>query len=294
MRRELSVAITSALLFVAEDAVAFCRTTTVPVAADFDPTPTRCWDEGRPLYHPSQCLPYRLSTRDSPAIPNAILSDKLRRAFAAWTSPNPSCVPGIFVFELAPVSDTPIVGYRPGERGRNIIAVVDDWTHNDPQNTLMLTTITFRPDTGEIFDADMEISSNRPWSTTDVPPSDGYDLDSALTHEAGHFLGFAHVADSNAVMYTSYVPGTSSMRTLTSDEHAAICWVYPNVRERMAETGLVAATACELTQGSAERGCADPEITNGCSTTPARRSGYGGLAAFALGTIALLRRLRRS
>ena len=73
-------ALTGALLTSAR-ADAFCRTTTYPVPADHGGA--ECWTQGVALYHPATSLSYRLLTKESSVIPNAVLSAKLS---AAWRS----------------------------------------------------------------------------------------------------------------------------------------------------------------------------------------------------------------
>lgn len=46
-------------------AKAFCRTTTVPSAADFNPKPGKCWDQGIPLWWKNACVGY--SVHDPPS-----------------------------------------------------------------------------------------------------------------------------------------------------------------------------------------------------------------------------------
>ncbi len=53
-----------------------------------------------------------------------------------------------------------------------------------------------------------------------------YDLESVALHEVGHFLGFNHVACSNAVMYPS-ADNTTQTTTLSHHEQAGVCALYP-------------------------------------------------------------------
>jgi len=68
------------------------------------------------------------------------------------------------------------------------------------------------------------------------------DLDSLLTHEAGHLLGLAHSSDSSATMFPGYEAGTIDLRTLAPDDITAICSVYPPGRQ-------VSSTSCEPRRG---------------------------------------------
>src|SRR5262249_53351461 len=84
------------------------------------------------------------------------------------------------------------------------VIVFDDaeWPHNDPSNTVALTTVTYGVDDGVIFDADIEVNTHDHTITAAEPPPTGaLDLQAVLTHEAGHFYGLAHATDTHAVMY---------------------------------------------------------------------------------------------
>jgi MYXO-CTERM domain-containing protein len=108
----------------------------------------------------------------------------------------------------------------------HVIVFRDDaWPHNDPNNTLALTTVTFGVNSGEIFDADMEINTHDHIITTTSPtPAGAFDFETIVTHEAGHFLGMAHSDDAQAVMYVRYESGRTA---LTPDDVLGICTVYP-------------------------------------------------------------------
>jgi len=264
------------------DASAFCRTRTVATPPDFDPAAS-CFRDGVALYHPSQCLPYRLVTRASPTLPNAVLSDVLARSFAEWTRPNAHCSPGISTIELEPVDRERIVSYAAGQRGDNIVGFVSPWPHGGGQ-TLALATLTFSAATGEIYDVDLEINQDVRWSTSDSPTTDDYDLQSALTHEAGHVLAFAHSSDTNATMWASYNPGSIEMRSLEDDDMLAVCDAFPTRFSRTTDQGLVPATACQLAPGAAGDGCGDAEIGHGCSVAAMGIRGIRGIRGGAVAT----------
>jgi hypothetical protein len=131
---------------------------------------------------------------------------------------------------------------------------------------LALTTVFTHP-SGEIVDADIEVNADPAEYTwhdliTDPGSQTAQDLQNALTHETGHFIGLDHTCyidssvfpvdstgqpiiplDSNgdkvppcsnatatemhAVMFPSATPGDTSKRTLTPDDAAGICAIYP-------------------------------------------------------------------
>lgn len=246
---------------------AFCRTTTVRPPPEAEGA-LECWNQGLPLYHPAMCLPYRLQNRESNVIPRAVLSDRLARAFATWTAPNPKCTPGISAIELAGVDDQEIVGYNTGERGRNVVGVAPTWKYQGGSETLALATLTFNADSGEVFDVDLEVNGTIPWSFSETPPTvEGqHDLQTVLTHEVGHVLGIAHASDPTATMFNFYTPGTTELRTLEADDQNAVCAIYPSRVERSTGRGPIAATACNLAPGDPSGApCGDPDISHGCT-----------------------------
>jgi hypothetical protein len=117
--------------------------------------------------------------------------------------------------------------YNQDKGNANIIMFDDDaWPYEGSPNTLALTTVTYDLDTGEIYDADMELNSHDVTFTT----SDSnvqFDLASIVQHESGHFLGLAHSQDMAATMFATYMQGQIFLRTLEADDIAAICTAYP-------------------------------------------------------------------
>jgi hypothetical protein len=307
MRSELRlIGVLSAVAVMAlapTEAHAFCRTLTVAPPADF--TPTRedgCFDQGVPLFHRSQCIPYHLLQQQSAVLPMPALSEALARAFSSWTSSNATCTPGITGIELAPVNDPVIASYTKGQPGHNVFGVVQGpWPHPGSEDSLALTTLTFDANNGEIFDVDMEIREDEKWSFSEVPPPDGIDLLAAMTHEVGHVLGFAHSSNSDAVMNPVYEPGSTKQRKLAPDDVALICAVYEDRETRTVLDARVAATPCDLAPSSGAGGstCGAPLLTHGCgvgrvgSTSESFGAGWLVVVGGAFATAALARRAAR-
>jgi hypothetical protein len=231
-RWAIAAAILTTLLR-ADVASAFCRTTTVPVAADFQPRPDKCWDQGVPLFWRNSCVSYSVQRLASKQVAFEDAVNGISTAFAKWTGS--TCRTegdgrsrvSIDVRDLGAV-DCANVDYNQSGGNQNVIVFRDDkWTHNDANNTLALTTVTFNSETGEIYDADMEINTaDQRVTLTDPVPPDGYDFASIVTHETGHFLGLAHSGEPRSTMYANYTPGATAMRWLTSDDVNGICEVY--------------------------------------------------------------------
>jgi hypothetical protein len=200
----------------------------------------------------------------------------MAKAFATWSSAE--CSGGkvsIDVKDLGPVT-CDLVQYNSDQGNQHLIVFRDHgWDHADPNNTLALTTLTYDENTGEIFDADMEINTTQQTLTVNDPiPRDGFDFLSVITHEAGHFLGLAHTGDSSATMYPKYKQGSTSLRVLHPDDVAGICATYPANGTRVTAAGVVQDDACDATPRHGQMsGCAQP-VHTGCSvaSAPAERA----------------------
>lgn len=175
----------------------------------------------------------------------------------------------------------------------NRVGVVPTWAHHGPNDTLSLTTLTYHVETGEVLDVDLELNGMVPWAF-DAPEAGQYDLEAALTHEVGHMLGLAHSSVPEATMSAIHAMGSIDLRTLAPDDEAGICAVYPSRGKRLAGSGVVASTACNLAP-AAPNGCGDPEIGHGCAVShPPTATSLRGLGAAALVATAVVLRRRRA
>jgi hypothetical protein len=258
-----------AALFASSGAQAFCRTTTVPPPTGYNPAVSGCWTQGKPIAWTAGKVPYGVSSAASKYVS---LSEALRvadLAFAAWNSA--LCVggqPSAQAYDVGPLDVAPDSGDCTSSSTCNAVThdvvVFRDqmWPHDDPVNTLALTTVTYGVQDGEIFEAYTEVNSAQHVLTTLEPPPNGagFDLQAILTHEAGHFLGLAHATDTHSIMYAYYQAGAIN---LTPDDVGAICTVY------------------------------DPPPAGGCSSQSAPAgAGLAAVSALSLATLAAVRRKR--
>jgi hypothetical protein len=273
----LAVALVLAGLLCAPTARAFCRTTTSPVPAGYDPTQLGCWTQGKPLGWHASRVPYGLGAAASVQVSLADATRLADLAFGAWNDVScPDGAPAVQAYDDGPITLVPDASDCSSSAACNPqahdVIVFDDqvWPHDDPANTLALTTVTFGVDDGAIFEAYTEVNStpSHPLTTQEPPPqgSEAYDLQAILTHEAGHFFGLAHAAETTSIMYAYYRPGKVE---LTADDVAGFCTIYPQ----------------------------EPKSSGGCAASP-RGAGPGGagllLAGIALLGIAWRRSLRHA
>lgn len=109
--------------------------------------------------------------------------------------------------------------------------------------TLGLTFTTAINATGEIIDADTEFNNST--VTWDNSTQDGlsFDYPSVILHEAGHFLGLNHTANSLAVMYFQ-VSYADAKRVLTSNDINDVTGVYPVAMGGQGTTCVLGGSGC--------------------------------------------------
>jgi hypothetical protein len=328
--------VAAACLISAREAHAFCRTVTCPLPADWNPIngclPTsvtdasghswpdfasyclaRVDDQGKPaparvvpIWWRNACIGYDIQKSASRWVSYDTAAQMVAAAFAKWTKAQCAADPAgparvsIDVSDLGPVACDQVQYDRFGGPNQNLIVFRDTmWPHNDANNTLGLTTVTFDADTGELYDADTEINGTVRLGVGDPVTPGVYDFESIITHEMGHFLGLAHSGDSSATMYAHYTQGSTAMRSLTSDDVAGLCSIYPpnatrNVDPSVASGGSVAEGSCNpAPRNGFTTQCSQPR-KHGCAVAPSGPTDDGGeeivLVAFASLGIARARR----
>jgi MYXO-CTERM domain-containing protein len=237
----MGVALAFALsLVVARDALAYCVATTCdPKHEQCATRPDGCVVDGAPLHWESRCLSFGVQKDGSPRreITYQSADEIIRTAFRQWM--NADCPGGHPSFQIWDIS-APYGGMVCGtpefnslRPNANVWMFRDnDWPYEGENSTLALTSTIFEKSSGALLDADVEINSYaNTLTTTSVATGVGKDLQSIVTHEAGHFLGLGHSTVPQATMFAQYSAGDLNYRSLHPDDEAAICSLYPPDRD---------------------------------------------------------------
>jgi len=288
MSRAAAAALAALVLLVeAQPARAFCLARTCDPAdpkqeceLDSDDCPT----QGKVLHWTSGCVTFAIQSDGSRK--RGLDADDVRsvseRAFRTWL--NADCGddgPSMMIGSLGPVVCNES-RHNPHGRNANIVMFRDDeWPYPGSIDSYGLTTVRFNRETGEIYDADVELNSADVDIRIDAAQN-GVDLESILAHEFGHFLGLGHAApeDEVSTMRVSWEGQGLDLRSLSEDDTAGICAAYP--------PGRRASSSCTPHNGFASE-CNVPvdELDGGCALSPPtnERHSASGLVLAALASV---------
>ncbi len=310
-----------ASLLSAGDASAFCRANTCKTTPVLSPAGGACapagWEEdcaedrnpALPLWWRSACLDYSVDITEAPVSAEAGIG-AVKKAFSAWTTRtcDGRARTSIDVHVTGPVRGGIAEYLSEGPNKNFILFHGDKWPHktiaeidtNTRSLELALTTLTYSPETGEILDADIEVNSAEydlglvnPKSSPDL-----YDLQTVLTHEVGHSLGFAHSPDPLSAMYPRGDSKSIAKRKLTEDDGRGICAAYPPDGRRAlgitaSQRSHRAGQACEPVLPAADP-APPPEPTRKLTCALGPHEASRGRASWLLLCVAGLLALRRT
>jgi len=282
----------------ARDARAFCRATTCDSnVTDCELDADQCQTLGAPLSWAGSCVTVYVQADASPSqgIDYDAAAASVTRAFASWT--NATCTggkPSISVQVNGPIS-CDASEYNPDRGNANIVVFRDTWPYVGGEDALGMTRVRFNPTTGEIYDADIELNTAMEALSVGAAQPGHVDLDSLLTHEAGHLLGLSHTDDATATMYPGYQLGSTELRSLASDDITGLCSIYePNRKASSAscEPRHGFSDACGADQPAPTPGRDAAASESSCNFSARRTSPLGALV-LGLSLLLGLRRKRR-
>lgn len=120
-----------------------------------------------------------------------------------------------------------------------LVAVTTAWQHESGDGAF--TVVDVDRWSGAVEGARIEVN---------VAALAGIDLESLLLHEVGHALGLGHVRSRDAVMFLGVAPATQR-RTLTPDDLAGVCALYPRPVGAAASLRALPGTQVEAPAGPA-------------------------------------------
>jgi hypothetical protein len=245
---------------------------------------------GAPLYWDRTILAITAYVGDPPApLTSEAIETALRGAAAVWSRRAVTCTSIELRVATAPGAE---VAAEPDGQGR-LVFRRNEWCRqprapDEPcydRSILAVTSVFSHRSSGRIVDADIEVNAvGFSWGDRTLPASEDtpevHDLQNALTHELGHFIGFDHTCWINAdgkvliddhgekapscfaasseqaesTLYPSVMSSDLDRRTLTPDDRRGLCAVYPTFELEV--PGEPAPPACAL--GPAPRGRRGP------------------------------------
>jgi hypothetical protein len=251
-----------------------------------------CSGPGHPLVWASSCVTFAVQEDGSPKhrISEQRFAEEVNTAFQTWLEVDcgDGTTPSLSVENIGPV-ECDKVEYNQRDGNANVFMFRDEeWPYAGGEDALGLSTIRFDPNSGFIYDVDVEINgTDTPISVGDPVEPGNADLASILTHEVGHFLGLSHSKERGATMLPGYTPGDDSLRSLNLDDELGICDALNPDRRPTSKS-------CAPRHGFASD-CGDNTEAQGCSTrSPGPGSSAVGLLVLGLTLGASrLRRARR-
>jgi hypothetical protein len=206
----------------------------------------------------NKTITFRQNADGNPDTPGETEFTAVTRSFATWQAEQTRC--GSLTLTEGPRTGTRRVGYdETSASNENVVlfrqrmcdgvvpsgdpCLADDncgnkydcWQH--APTAIAITTTSFNPKSGLIFDSDIELNAPRfLFTTVDAPPCPvnmysvdcvATDVQNTVTHEVGHLLGLAHTTEAGSTMAPRADPGETSKRTLDANSAKFVCDVYP-------------------------------------------------------------------
>jgi hypothetical protein len=200
------------------------------VAVVLLPSTALAWQQaevegGLLLYQENSCVYWTLAETGSDDIESMdALHDAVSSGFGAWSAVD--CSPFEFIDAGTSSCTAPDVADS-GTQATLVVFYEDEWPFESPLgNPFAATGVWYQPSTGKILDADMALNGHQyTWGIDGAP--EVVDIQSIVTHEAGHVLGLGESTDVAATMYGYAAVGEISKRDLELDDIEGLCSLYP-------------------------------------------------------------------
>jgi len=285
------------VLGLSAEASAYCRSTTCRStgAKECATDQSSCPAEGAKLYWPTSCINFAFNQQGTQDLDPEETFAVMRKTFQAWTEVQ--CPKGgqatITFEERGPVLLKKSEYNKDGHNVNVILFQDDDWKYRGIDGTLAKTSVTYNDETGEIYDADIEVNAANNTITLPGSKKIEYDLQAILTHEVGHFIGIAHSSDDSAVMAPTYSPGSIAQRKLTADDIAAVCEIYPPKSGVICSPEPRGGFGDEDPNATTTKACAVSSGAASGGESGMLRGAAASLSIMGLGVLAAARRARR-
>ncbi|MBX3233114.1 MAG: matrixin family metalloprotease [Labilithrix sp.] len=241
-----------ALLLVAPDALAFCRTTNARCKEPDCPTDENgCVTEGKPVAYRTSPISFAFAERGTTKLNEAKARAAVRAAFQKWQSV--SCAGGQTSLwfkeqpDIPPDGDLGLAasddddGPESGTPPFGIYFRDTSWGDNDPK-ALALTTLGYKGTTVVAARIEINTAGTRFRFDSDQESEDN-DFQAVITHEVGHYIGIAHSLEQDSLMHAEYChwkdrcdQGVRLKRALSADDRLAVCTLYPPITPRLPPT----------------------------------------------------------
>lgn len=190
-------------------------------------------NSGPSLNWPSRAATFKINQALSADLVTQDGINAIRNSFDTWHQ----VAGGHFTYTYGGLTQSTAVGYDflHTAENENIVIFQKEWNHDSL--IIGLTTATYNAQTGEVFDADIELN-NRDYTFSTDDNNVQTDLQNTVTHEAGHFIGFDHTDKPGSTLPTDCATaatmsrttkvGEISKRVLAASDKLGFTFVYPS------------------------------------------------------------------